>query len=55
MEGLVVGDVVVVDYPYTDLTTTKRRPALLPAVFLGTDRLNVILEAVRSLFPDISA
>ncbi len=31
MEGLVKGDVVVLSFPFTDLTTTKKRPALVAA------------------------
>ena len=33
MEKLVVGDVVVVPFPFTDLEHAKRRPALVLAVF----------------------
>jgi mRNA interferase MazF len=48
MEGLVAGDVVVVDYPYTDLSTTKRRPALIVATLPGTS--NAIFCQITSQF-----
>ncbi|MDQ2807842.1 MAG: type II toxin-antitoxin system PemK/MazF family toxin [Chloroflexota bacterium] len=40
MAAFVKGEVVVLPFPYTDLSTTKRRPALIVAVL---DRNDVIL------------
>jgi mRNA interferase MazF len=37
MGGLVKGDIVVVPYPFSDLTQTKRRPALVVASAGGDD------------------
>ncbi len=37
MAGFVKGDVVVVPFPFSDLTQTKRRPALILAVLPGDD------------------
>jgi mRNA interferase MazF len=37
MARFVVGDVVVVPFPFSDLTQTKRRPALVVASLLGED------------------
>jgi mRNA interferase MazF len=45
MEGLVAGDVVVVPFPFTDLTTQKVRPALVLATL---DRGDVLLCQVTS-------
>jgi mRNA-degrading endonuclease toxin of MazEF toxin-antitoxin module len=43
--GLVKGDVVVVPFPFSDLSTTKRRPALVVATLGGSD---VILCQITS-------
>ena len=37
MAGFVKGDVVVVPFPFSDLTQAKRRPALVVAVLSGND------------------
>jgi len=37
MEGLVRGDVVVVPFPFTDLSEARRRPALVVATLKGDD------------------
>lgn len=39
MARFVKGDVVVVPFPFSDLTEAKRRPALVVAVFEGNDLL----------------
>ena len=39
MERFVKGDVVVVPFPFSDLTETKRRPALVLAELDGVDRI----------------
>jgi mRNA interferase MazF len=37
MAGFVKGDVIVVPFPFSDLTQTKRRPALVIATLTGDD------------------
>ncbi len=37
MAGFVKGDVVIVPFPFSDLTEAKRRPALVVAVLQGND------------------
>ncbi|MBL1177189.1 type II toxin-antitoxin system PemK/MazF family toxin [Pantanalinema sp. GBBB05] len=37
MAGFVKGDVVIVPFPFSDLTQAKRRPALVVAVLSGDD------------------
>ena len=39
MEKFVKGDVVVVPFPFSDLTDAKRRPALILAELDGEDRI----------------
>lgn len=45
MEGLVKGDVVIVPFPFSDLSAAKRRPALVVATLPGDD---VILCQITS-------
>ena len=45
MAGFVKGDIVVIPFPFTDLTFAKRRPALVIAVLEGED---VILCQITS-------
>lgn len=50
MEKFVKGDVVVVPFPFSDLTQAKRRPALVISVLEGDD---LILSQITSqLFKD---
>ncbi len=44
----VKGDVVVLPFPYSDLSTTKRRPALVVAATAGDD---LILCPITSRVP----
>jgi len=37
MEKFIKGDVVVIPFPFSDLTQSKRRPALVIAVLHGDD------------------
>ena len=37
MGRFVKGDVVVAPFPFSDLSTTKKRPAVVVAVFTGDD------------------
>jgi mRNA interferase MazF len=37
MEGLVKGDIIVIPFPFSDLSSTKRRPALVIATLEGND------------------
>lgn len=45
MERFVKGDVVVLHFPYTDLSTTKKRPALVIATLKGD---NIILAQITT-------
>ena len=45
MEELITGDLVVVPFPFSDLSKTKRRPALVVATYGGPD---VILAQITS-------
>ena len=47
MEKFVKGDVVVVPFPFSDLTQAKRRPALVVSVLEGDD---LILSQITSQF-----
>ena len=39
MERFIKGDIVVLPFPFSDLTEAKRRPALVLAELDGTDRI----------------
>lgn len=39
MEKFIKGDIVVLPFPFSDLTEAKRRPALVLAELEGTDRI----------------
>lgn len=45
MEGFVKGDIVVIPFPFSDLSTAKRRPALVLSEIKGED---VILCQITS-------
>ncbi len=45
METLVKGDVVVLQFPFSDLTASKKRPALIVANIIGDD---IILAQITS-------
>lgn len=48
------GDVVLVNFPFTDLTSAKRRPALIVSTTWFNDRpvQDCILVAITSVVPD---
>ncbi len=50
MEGFVKGDIVVVKYPFSNLTGTKRRPALILRKAYGNDYLlcSITTKTVRN-------
>jgi len=52
MARFVTGDVVVVPFPFTDLTNAKRRPALVLAELDGDDRIlcQITSQRVRDLY-----
>ena len=50
MERFVKGDVVVLPFPFSDLTEAKRRPALVVAELDGNDR--ILCQITSQLFRD---
>jgi len=52
VEGLVKGDVVVVPFPFSDLSAVKRRPALVVSVLRGDDLIlcQITSQMVRDEF-----
>ena len=48
MEELVKGDVVVLPFPFSDLTASKKRPALIVANLKGND---IIFDFYRKPTP----
>ncbi len=48
------GDIVLVPFPFTDLTATKQRPALIiSSDWYNSNRQDVILVAITSQIPSI--
>jgi len=47
MERFVKGDVVILPFPYTDLSTLKKRPALVVANLKGDNIILAILTTVN--------
>ncbi len=45
MEGLVRGDIIIIDYPYGDLKTYKRRPVLIMKIPRGDDIIALQMTA----------
>jgi len=39
MEGLVKGDVVVIPFPFSDLSASKKRPAIVVSNLAGDDQI----------------
>ncbi|MEH2291014.1 type II toxin-antitoxin system PemK/MazF family toxin [Nostoc sp.] len=52
MAGFVKGDVVIVPFPFSDLTDTKRRPALVIATLQGDDLIlcQITSQAVSDIY-----
>jgi len=50
METFVKGDVVVLPFPFSDLTSTKKRPALVVSAFEGNDLL--LCQITSQIKPD---
>ncbi|MEB3294031.1 MAG: type II toxin-antitoxin system PemK/MazF family toxin [Synechococcales bacterium] len=52
MAGFVKGDVVVVPFPFSDLTEAKRRPALVVATLTGDDVIlcQITSQSVRDAY-----
>ncbi|HLC62250.1 MAG TPA: type II toxin-antitoxin system PemK/MazF family toxin [Candidatus Nanoarchaeia archaeon] len=46
MEGLVKGDVVVIPFPFSDLTASKKRPAIIVASLTGDDQIVAQITSV---------
>ena len=52
MTGCKQGDVILVPFPFTDLTTVKQRPALvLSADWFNTSRDDCVVAAITSQIP----
>ncbi|MCC5651696.1 type II toxin-antitoxin system PemK/MazF family toxin [Nostoc sp. XA013] len=52
MAGFVKGNVVIVPFPFSDLTETKRRPALVIATLQGNDLVlcQITSQSVRDIY-----
>ena len=50
MERFVKGDIVVIPFPFSDLTEAKRRPALVVAKLDGNDL--ILCQITSQLFRD---
>ncbi|NLC11008.1 MAG: type II toxin-antitoxin system PemK/MazF family toxin [Firmicutes bacterium] len=52
MEGFVRGNVVVIPFPFSDLTQAKRRPALVLSVLPGNDLIlcQITSQNVRDMY-----
>lgn len=50
METFVKGDVVVLPFPFSDLSSTKKRPALVVSAFEGNDLL--LCQITSQIKPD---
>jgi len=46
MEGLVKGDVVVIPFPFSDLSASKKRPAIVVASLTGDDQIVAQITSV---------
>ena len=46
MEGLVKGDVVVIPFPFSDLSASKKRPAVVVANLSGDDHIIAQITSV---------
>ena len=55
MTGYSFGDVVLVGFPFTNLQTTKRRPAVIIHSPSYQDRPDVILMAITSQIRELAA
>lgn len=53
MARFVKGEVVIVPFPFSDLTQAKRRPALVVASLAGDADQNIILYSVGQLKSEI--
>ncbi len=51
MEGLVKGDIVIIEFPYSHLKDTKRRPVLILKIPKGED---IIVSQITSTSYEIS-
>jgi len=52
LERLVRGDVVVIPFPFSDLTQAKRRPALVLSVLSGNDLIlcQITSQEIRDMY-----
>src|SRR3989338_5735684 len=49
MEGLVKGDVVVIPFPFSDLSASKKRPAVVVANLTGDDYIIVQITSIARM------
>ena len=47
MEGLVKGDVVIIPFPFSDLSASKKRPAVVVANLTGDDHIIAQITSVN--------
>lgn len=54
MEKFIKGDVVILSFPFSDLSSSKKRPALILADITGDDYIMIQITSKNTSFIDYS-